>query len=159
MFSTLLFTLVTFLDSFHLTHVFLEVLCPILDITFLPLPYQGWVDLKSPWGKMEQLTKYFNLYQLPAVSIGHASSQDSLRCKRVLVMSPLSPHSQQCTYHCREKYVVLLDFELQIVHNRRVSRSQGCSDYLRMTHCCLLWKVETHQRCGSRVSNCTSLSS
>lgn len=36
--------------------------------------------------------------------------------------------------------------------------SQGFSDYLRLTHCCLLWKVETHQLCHSQVSNCASLS-
>lgn len=36
--------------------------------------------------------------------------------------------------------------------------SQGFSDYLGLTHCCLLWKVETHQFCHSQVSNCTFLS-
>lgn len=36
--------------------------------------------------------------------------------------------------------------------------SQGFSDYLGLTHCCLLWKVETHQFCHSQVSNRVSLS-
>lgn len=36
--------------------------------------------------------------------------------------------------------------------------SPGWSDYQRMSYRFLLWKVETHQLCHSRVSNCTSLS-
>lgn len=77
--------------TLHLAPIFLEVLWPKLDITLLLLPYRRWVELKSPSGKAEWLTKYFNLCQLPAVSIGHSNSQDSLRCKRVLVMFSPSP--------------------------------------------------------------------